>query len=340
MDKTKYTEAIRNRFLQCVDALKQQKRVKSNRDFAISVDYLPQSLSEIQRGKRGIMSELIAKSVEVHGMNPNFIFSGSGPLFIDNIDGVLHTGTSVELRYLQMAMQIQGYAFDYKLLYAFTETYKGLVKMGGEFGLKEAAEIEAEAERLFPTEKETIQDTVNIDGKSEEIVVNIEKSLIEKAEQFAKVAHGKQFYGEYPYGFHLRKTFEVAQRFGLNDNIKIACWLHDTIEDTNVTYDNLELEFGQQIADLVESVTVSGDSRRAKQDQLFEQLLEANHIDCLLLKCCDRIANIEHAQSHNSEKHLKMYRTEHDAFMEFGEKHFELATRLPIWSYLVNIFEK
>lgn len=342
MEKTKYKNLIRTNFLRCLSALKQQKIVRSDREFAISLDYLPQSLSEVKRGSRGIMSELIAKAVEKYCFNPTFIYTGNGPLFIDVIDADLYT--DVELRHLQMAMQIQGYSFDFKLLYTFRETCKGLVKMGGDFGIKESAEIKAESDRLFPDESISnigkIGNIIRFDETPIKNTINTNQTRVEMAEQFAKTAHDNQFYGEYPYGFHLRKTFEVAQRFGLNNRIKVACWLHDTIEDTNVIHEDLESIFGEQIADMVQSVTVFGDNRKEKQHLLFQQLLESSHNDCVLLKCCDRIANIEHAQAHNSEKYIKMYEAEHQAFVDFGEKHFELATRLPIWSYLVNVFEK
>jgi phage repressor protein C with HTH and peptisase S24 domain len=50
------------------------------------LDYLPQSLSEILKGRRDVTIELLRKSVEVYKINPVYIYTGEGPMFMSEED--------------------------------------------------------------------------------------------------------------------------------------------------------------------------------------------------------------------------------------------------------------
>jgi phage repressor protein C with HTH and peptisase S24 domain len=73
---------VTQRFIKCHDKLREMKKVRSSRQFALQLDYLPQSLSEIFRGRRDVTIELVRKSVEEYKFNPVYIFSGEGPMFL------------------------------------------------------------------------------------------------------------------------------------------------------------------------------------------------------------------------------------------------------------------
>ena len=64
------------------DRLKTDGVVRSYRQFAMSVDYLPQSLSEILKERRDVTIELLRKSVDAYKINPVYIYTGEGPLFM------------------------------------------------------------------------------------------------------------------------------------------------------------------------------------------------------------------------------------------------------------------
>lgn len=72
---------VTTRFKACHDRLKEEGKVRSSRQFALQLDYLPQSLSEILKGRRDVTIELLRKAVEVFEMNPVFLLSGEGPMF-------------------------------------------------------------------------------------------------------------------------------------------------------------------------------------------------------------------------------------------------------------------
>jgi len=77
---------VTQRFIKCHDQLKSENRVRSSRQFALSLDYLPQSLSEILKGRRDVTIELLRKSVEVYKINPVYLYTGEGPMFMSEED--------------------------------------------------------------------------------------------------------------------------------------------------------------------------------------------------------------------------------------------------------------
>lgn len=77
---------ITQRFMKCHDKLREENRVRSSRQFAKSLDYLPQSLSEIKKGRRDVTIELLRKAVEKYKINPVYIYTGEGPMFMTEED--------------------------------------------------------------------------------------------------------------------------------------------------------------------------------------------------------------------------------------------------------------
>ena len=77
---------VTQRFIKCHNKLKEEGRVRSSRQFAMSLDYLPQSLSEILKGRRDVTIELLRKAVELFKINPVYIYTGEGPMFMSEED--------------------------------------------------------------------------------------------------------------------------------------------------------------------------------------------------------------------------------------------------------------
>ncbi len=73
---------ITQRFIKCHDKLRENSKVRSSRQFALSLDYLPQSLSEILKGRRDVTIELLRKAVETYELNPIYLLSGDGTMFL------------------------------------------------------------------------------------------------------------------------------------------------------------------------------------------------------------------------------------------------------------------
>ncbi len=80
------TSIVTQRFIKCHDTLKGDGTIRSSRQFAISLDYLPQSLSEILKGRRDVTIELLRKAVDQYKINPVYIYTGEGPMFMSEED--------------------------------------------------------------------------------------------------------------------------------------------------------------------------------------------------------------------------------------------------------------
>lgn len=73
---------VTQRFLKCLGKLKEDGKIRSARQFALSLDYLPQSLSEISKGRRDVTIELLRKAVETYDFNPLYLFTGESTMFM------------------------------------------------------------------------------------------------------------------------------------------------------------------------------------------------------------------------------------------------------------------
>ncbi len=75
---------VTKRLLNCVEQLKASAIVRSNRQFSLSLNYLPQSWSEIVKGRRDAPVELIRKAIVTYSFNPNYLFLNDGAIFLDD----------------------------------------------------------------------------------------------------------------------------------------------------------------------------------------------------------------------------------------------------------------
>lgn len=71
------------RFLDCLDALVRENKVKSRRQFALSLDWLPQNLNEVVKKRRDVTIDFLQRAINRYHFNPHYIFNGEGTLFSD-----------------------------------------------------------------------------------------------------------------------------------------------------------------------------------------------------------------------------------------------------------------
>lgn len=140
-----------------------------------------------------------------------------------------------------------------------------------------------------------------------------EKRLL-KAREFAIKAHGNQKYGDKPYLFHLQKVQEVMNRYHIATSdlfILIAGWLHDVLEDTATSKDEIVKNFGEEVADIVYLVSDEpGADREEKKHKTYCKI--RGHIEATVVKLCAHIANVE--ASLNNPQRLRTYKEEHREF--------------------------
>lgn len=74
---------LTSRFIECHQILKERGDVRTNKEFAEALDYLPQGLSEILNGRRDVSIDLMTKAVERYNINPVYLTLGTGPRFLN-----------------------------------------------------------------------------------------------------------------------------------------------------------------------------------------------------------------------------------------------------------------
>jgi phage repressor protein C with HTH and peptisase S24 domain len=77
---------VTQHFIKCHNKLKEEGKIRSSRQFAIDLDYLPQSLSEILKMRRDVTIELLRKCVTKFKVSPTYLFTGEGPMFLSDED--------------------------------------------------------------------------------------------------------------------------------------------------------------------------------------------------------------------------------------------------------------
>jgi len=125
------------------------------------------------------------------------------------------------------------------------------------------------------------------------------EAFLWKAYQFGESAHiGQKRRSGEPYFNHCSAVGNILASWGLDENTIIAGLLHDTVEDTDISLENISEEFNQEIADLIEGVTkLSGIkfySRQHKQAENFMKMFlsVAKDIRVIIIKFADRLHNM------------------------------------------------
>ena len=126
---------------------------------------------------------------------------------------------------------------------------------------------------------------------------------VNKAYNFALEAHQNQKRDEgVPYIIHPVAVAKILTELKLDSATITTGLLHDTIEDTNVTYESVKKEFGEEVANLVDGVTkISALENQASEESKAENfrkliLATSKDIRVLLVKLADRLHNMRTIQ--------------------------------------------
>ena len=129
---------------------------------------------------------------------------------------------------------------------------------------------------------------------------------LNEAELFAKDKHRNQKYGDKPYYTHLEQVVSRLKAIGITDeDVLCAAWLHDTIEDTDTTFDDIEQRFGSNVAVMV--LSLSKDTslpKKEKERQYIEQLKNAPW-QAQIIKICDISSNLKELKNSSWSKSKK-----------------------------------
>lgn len=161
------------------------------------------------------------------------------------------------------------------------------------------------------------QATEVVDSSIDELIDEIKKynsnadfDLLKRCYEYGKHQHKKQIRkSDEPYFVHCIETAKTL--INLNMDIHTICGglLHDTIEDTQVTRDELAQLFDSKIADLVEGVTKIGsihfqENNEQRQAENYRKMLlaMAEDVRVIIIKLADRLHNMRTLEYLDSEK--------------------------------------
>ena len=138
--------------------------------------------------------------------------------------------------------------------------------------------------------------------------------LVEEAFAFADKAHtGMKRYSGEPYMNHLAEVGKILAEMGMGPQTISAGLLHDTIEDTDVTPEDIKGKFGEEILFLVDGVTKLSSVRYYGSDRHNESLRKlfvatSQDIRVLIIKLTDRLHNMQTLNHVPAEKQLRIAR--------------------------------
>jgi len=148
-----------------------------------------------------------------------------------------------------------------------------------------------------------------LEKKIQEAALSMDMGRIRAAFDLAVSAHeGQRRRDGSPYVTHTICAAEIIVETGLDEDSVVAALLHDVIEDTAVSHDEIAKQFGQSVADIVEGVTkltrVNFTNREDEQMENMRKMLMAmsKDIRVILIKIADRLHNMRTMDYQTPEK--------------------------------------
>lgn len=193
----------------------------------------------------------------------------------------------------------------------------------------------------FPVDESyPTQDVTTIDDLIREVLgyfPEADLTLLKKAHDFSSSRHGdqKRKSGE-PYILHPINVSMILAKMRMDLPSIVTGLLHDTVEDTSATIEEVALEFGNEIAQLVDGVTkiskISFKSTHEKQAENFRKMIlaMAKDIRVILVKLADRTHNMR------TLKHLKP-KKQAEIAQETLDIYAPLANRLGISTLKIEL---
>lgn len=164
--------------------------------------------------------------------------------------------------------------------------------------------------------------TSNLRDQSQEA-----RTLVEKAWHFGKEAHEGQtrLSGEPYFESHVATTAYYLASIGMDASSVAAGLLHDILEDTKITKDDIEGEFGKDVAFIVEGVTKLGKLKYRGLERHVEStrkllVATAQDIRVIIVKMYDRLHNMETNQFHDAERQKRKALETMEVYVPIAER--------------------
>jgi (p)ppGpp synthase/HD superfamily hydrolase len=138
--------------------------------------------------------------------------------------------------------------------------------------------------------------------------------VADRAAERARDSHRGQMYGYLDYfSGHVVSVVDEVKSHTDDVEVWAAAFLHDAVEDSDLTLEEVRREFGDTVGDVVMLVTdPPGGSRRERKERLYHQFDTWNGLTSTLgyaslVKCCDRIVNQGTSLNFRDHEKMQMY---------------------------------
>ena len=172
-------------------------------------------------------------------------------------------------------------------------------------------------EEHYATMKETIL----------KVMPGADMALIDRAVEYADVKHQRQKRKDgSPYIIHPLAVAEIVAEMGLDIDAILGALLHDCIEDTDASHEDIAKLFGETVAELVEGVTKLtranfSTSEQAQMENLRKMFMAmSKDIRVVLIKIADRLHNMRTMQYQTPEKQVKKCRETMDIYAPLAHR--------------------
>jgi GTP pyrophosphokinase len=151
--------------------------------------------------------------------------------------------------------------------------------------------------------------------------------VIERAYRIAELAHrGQVRKTGHPYITHPLAVAEMLAEYGLDETTIVAALLHDTVEDTDLTMDQIRAEFGDDVARLIDGVTKLDRVRFSNREQAQAATIRkmvvamAQDVRVLIIKLFDRLHNLRTVHALRDEKQARVARETIDVYAPLAHR--------------------
>lgn len=129
-------------------------------------------------------------------------------------------------------------------------------------------------------------------------------SLVQQAASFAQVAHeGQTRRGGAPYYTHVHRVGTHVGELTQDEILTAAAYLHDTMEDCEVSSDELDNRFGARVAELVQELTNNEELKeQLGKEEYMVRKLSAMSAEALIIKLCDTLDNMTETDSRSQAR--------------------------------------
>lgn len=161
----------------------------------------------------------------------------------------------------------------------------------------------------------------------------MDEILLVEARQLAIERHGLQMYGDKPYVVHLDAVVAVLRQAGRPLIELVAAYLHDVLEDTDTSEEELRQRFGEEVLALVIAVTGRGQNRKERKADTLAKLTV--HKKAVNLKLGDRYCNMRQCYEDQNQALFCMYLKELPDYRHLFEQADET-----LWALMQELVQK